>query len=144
MIKAPIKVAQIADAKRPERIHLQDAAFDIYCPCDVVVTSELTDIPLGIIVAIPAGYAGSLRLRSSWLRRGLCMPGTGTIDYGYDGEIHLLCFAPWHDVVIQKNKRIAQLVVHPINTSRPLLVPVHEIKRPPSASRGGFGSTGDD
>ena len=53
-----------------------------------------TRIPTGLAVAIPPGFEGQIRARSSLGAKGMILPnGVGTIDADYRGEIQIL--ATW-------------------------------------------------
>lgn len=98
-------------------------------------------IATGIAVAIPEGYEGQVRLRSSLGQRGIMIPhAPGTIDSDYRGEIivPVFNFGP-DDLLIEAGARIAQLVIAPV-----VRVTLIEVQALPESERGagGFGSTG--
>lgn len=93
----------------------------------------------GVAVAIPVGYEGQIRSRSSLARRGLVVP-VGTIDSDYRGELIVLVWNVGRDVeTVAIGDRIAQLVIAPVE--RAILRKVEEL---PDSDRGAgsFGSTG--
>lgn len=119
--------------------HSDDAGYDLKSRVNVIVFPGRTEkIPSGVAVAIPQGYAGLIRARSSSTIRGLDIHGT--IDSGYHGEVYLLtnnltdC-----PINIKAGERIAQLVVVPC-----LIEPIGQVDELPDSPRGadGFGSTG--
>lgn len=119
--------------------HSDDAGYDLKSRVNVIVFPGRTEkIPSGVAVAIPQGYAGLIRARSSSTIRGLDIHGT--IDSGYHGEVYLLtnnltdC-----PINIKAGERIAQLVVVPC-----LIEPIEQVDELPDSPRGadGFGSTG--
>ncbi len=93
----------------------------------------------GIALAIPVGYEGQIRSRSSLARRGLIVP-IGTIDSDYRGELIVVVWNLGRDVeAIAIGDRIAQLVIAPVE--RAILRAVDAL---PDTDRGAgsFGSTG--
>lgn len=99
-------------------------------------------VPTGIVVAIPAGHEGQVRMRSGLaLRHGLSLlNGPGTIDSDYRGEIGVILANLGSDpVTIARGDRIAQLVIAPV-----VQVRLEKVEQLPETARdaGGFGSTG--
>ena len=98
----------------------------------------------GVHVAIPQGWVGLIRDRSSIaLKGGACT--AGVIDSGYRGEIkiamHNLSDSP---LVFSKGERIAQCVLVPHFVSELPVVEAESLETLGATSRGaaGFGSTG--
>lgn len=83
-------------------------------------------IPTGISVAIPDGYAGFVLPRSGLaLRHGItCMNAPGLIDSGYRGELQVILVNtdPDEPFVVNVGDRIAQLVIMAVPSVR--LAPV--------------------
>lgn len=129
----------------PARAHALDAGIDLYAAKRVhIEPGEVTVVPTGAKVAIPAGHVGIIALRSSLAYgRALALAnGIGVIDAGYRGEISV-ALATWepNPELIDSGERIAQLLIVPIVT--PVVELVDEL--PPSGDgRGtdGFGSSG--
>ena len=99
-------------------------------------------LPTGFCVAIPSGYEGQVRARSSFaLRTGIILPNApGTIDPDYRGELKVLVMnATQKTVLIPAGERFAQLVLSPV--ARCKWVEVEELT-PSSRGENGFGSTG--
>ena len=96
-------------------------------------------VPCGFAFAIPDGYEGQVRPRSSCFKRGLHV-ALGTIDAGYRGEVLV---GVWNlgdeEVEIDHGDRIAQLVIAPV--ARCTAVEVSELD---ATARGanGLGSSG--
>lgn len=93
-------------------------------------------VPTGIKVAIPEGFEGQVRPRSSTAARGLLVH-LGTIDADYRGEIDIVVTnlsGEW----VAIDKPIAQLVICP--TARPLIKYVEKLDET-SRGEGGFGSS---
>lgn len=98
-------------------------------------------VPTGLVLAIPDGWEGQVRLRSGLaLRTGLVLPNApGTIDADYRGELRVILWnAGALPETIRHGERIAQLVLAPV--ARALFEP----GRGEVTARGeaGFGSTG--
>ncbi|MDP7203862.1 MAG: dUTP diphosphatase, partial [Candidatus Poseidoniaceae archaeon] len=71
-------------------------------------------IRTGIVVAIPQGWEGQIRSRSSLGAKGMIMPnGVGTIDSDYRGELMVL--ATWigegEEFHLSRGERCAQLLL---------------------------------
>ena len=83
------------DAKPPHRGSTLAAGWDLHTIDEqIVYKGKTTRIPTGLAVAIPPGYEGQIRARSSLGAKGMILPnGVGTIDADYRGEIQIL--ATW-------------------------------------------------
>ncbi|HII89631.1 MAG TPA: hypothetical protein HA247_01300, partial [Candidatus Thalassarchaeaceae archaeon] len=91
----PIEVKVVRthpDAALPVRGSEYAAGWDIRAVEQTVVEfRSSTMVPTGLKVAIPAGYEGQIRARSSLGRKGLILPHSiGTIDADYRGELFVL------------------------------------------------------
>ncbi|TNC51904.1 dUTP diphosphatase [Rubellimicrobium rubrum] len=102
---------------------------------------ERAAVPTGLRFAIPDGFEGQVRGRSSLGRRGLILPNApGTIDADYRGEVLVLVLNAGDETVhIAHGDRIAQLVVAPVARAGFVLEDELEATK---RGRGGFGSTG--
>lgn len=123
------------------RAYPGDAGLDLLAaePADLL-EGEVTEVPTGLRLAIPDGYFGLIKGRSSTYRRYRCLILDSVIDSGFRGEILIRCYGLRgcrHRV--EAGARIAQLLVLPVLLGDPKLVDV----LPPSV-RGdnGFGSSG--
>lgn len=99
-------------------------------------------IPIGVALALPAGFEGQVRPRSGLAtRHGITVPNApGTIDADYRGELKVaLINLGSEPFTIEHGMRIAQLVVAPVAHAR-----VEEVESLDETTRGtgGFGSTG--
>ena len=123
----------------------QAAGWDLYAIEDTVVpkgTSVL--ISTGWAAAIPEGWEGQIRCRSSLGKKGMIMPnGLGTIDSDYRGELKVL--ATWigegDGFTVKAGERVAQLLFAPV----PLVTLVEttmEALDQTERGEGGFGSSG--
>ena len=107
-----------------------------------VAPGERVLVSTGVALAIPAGYEGQVRPRSSLaLREGITLLNSpGTIDADYRGTLKLVVINHGSEpVTIRRGERLAQLVV--ARVERASLTLVGEL---PGTARGegGFGSTG--
>ena len=141
-----VKVARTHDdALLPTKGSIHAAGWDLYSVEDTVVSRRSsTMVRTGLHVAIPEGYEGQVRARSSLGKKGLILPHSiGTIDADYRGELFVLMtwIGEGDSYLIQKNERIAQLLITPIPKSKFIEV---DIENPGVTERGdgGFGSTG--
>jgi dUTP pyrophosphatase len=108
-----------------------------------IAPGDRTLVPTGIVIAVPEGYEGQVRMRSGLaLKKGLILPNApGTIDSDYRGEIRVIVANIGKTPsTIERGDRIAQLVIAPV--VRALLTRVDAL---PETGRGGggFGSTGE-
>jgi len=133
------------DARKPSKGSANAAGWDLY-------SLESVDVPFrssvklrtGIHVAIPLGFEGQVRARSSLGSKGLILPHSiGTIDSDYRGELFVLMtwIGGGDSYLVKSGERIAQLVITPIpevEFKESRLEELGETER----GRGGFGSTG--
>src|SRR5438093_13340174 len=96
------------------------AGMDLYAAVDASITLEpgdVTLIPTGLAIAIPAGHEAQVRPRSGLaVTHGIGMPNApATIDADYRGEIRVPIIN-WGRVAftITRGMPIAQLVVAPV------------------------------
>ena len=134
-----------AEAQAPQRGSTLAAGWDLRSIEEHTVhKGKTTRIPTGLDVAIPAGFEGQVRARSSLGAKGMILPnGVGTIDADYRGEIQVL--ATWigegDSFTVEAGERIAQLVVAPIPSVEFIEVKPDELGDTKRGT-GGFGSTG--
>jgi dUTP pyrophosphatase len=102
-------------------------------------------VPTGILLAIPAGYAGFVQPRSGLaLRHGVtCLNTPGLIDSGYRDEIRVLLVNtdPRDAYTVERGDRIAQLVIQRVEEASFLVVDEDQLSTS-GRGRGGFGHTG--
>jgi len=103
-----------------------------------------TKIRTGLAVAIPEGWEGQIRSRSSLGAKGMIMPnGVGTIDSDYRGELMVL--ATWigegDEIVLAKGERIAQMLIAPVPVTSYREVSFEDLSTT-DRGEGGFGSSG--
>lgn len=133
------------DVPLPERKSAGAAGFDLVALIDKAIQLEpLTpvSIPTGIHVAIPPGFEGQVRPRSSMNRQGILV-GWGTIDSDYRGEVGITvvnCTKAVYE--IRPGDRLAQLVFSNVAFANCDEVEVLDALGATSRGTGGFGSTG--
>lgn len=137
-----VQIVLLNESCRPYKKYPHDAGFDLRANLDITEIlrpGEYKKIGTGVCMAIPPGYYGDIRGRSSFNTKGIICPG-GTVDAGYTGEICVvLVNMSGKAYFIEPGERIAQLVIAPIPAVE--LVEVDELA---GSERGdkGFGSTG--
>lgn len=77
------------DAKMPQKAHLSDAGYDLWCiDAEIDHVHRTLTCHTGIAIDIPKGYVGLLFSRSSiWEKDLLQNNAVGVIDAGYKGDI---------------------------------------------------------
>lgn len=138
--------AKAAGLPLPTKAHDGDAGFDLRAffdahPDPIPAMNEYW-IDTGVMVAIPEGYCGLIRERSSWARAGLSITG-GVIDSTYRGSIRVVCsgFYDARRTLAQDEAfpRFAQLLIVPIwGGDVEYVDSLDDTER----GAGGFGSTG--
>ena len=147
MDEAPVvKVAKTdPHAKMPTKGSEHAAGWDLYCLEDTVVSCRSSvKLRTGLRVAIPEGFEGQVRARSSLGSKGLILPHSiGTIDADYRGELFVLMtwIGEGKSYKVKSGERIAQLVIAPIPDVQFSEVDVGELGDT-ARGEGGFGSTG--
>jgi len=124
-----------------------DAGADLIARTDAVLACHggRAVVPTGLVVAIPAGYAGLVLPRSGLaVRHGVtCLNAPGLVDSGYRGELRvvLVNHDPEHDYAVSRGDRIAQLVLVRVEEAGFDLVPEDGLGGS-ERGHGGFGHTG--
>ncbi|MDR0439202.1 MAG: dCTP deaminase [Methanocalculaceae archaeon] len=94
-------------------ISLQPASYDLRVAEDIVMKAgELSLIATMEFVSLPTDLAATLRVRSSFGRKGVLL-GAGYIDPGFRGNL-TLCTVNMGpvDISVEKGTRIAQMLIH--------------------------------
>ena len=141
-----VKFAKLdAAAQLPTQGSAQAAGWDLYALEETIVPKGASVmIPTGLACAIPEGWEGQIRCRSSLGKKGMILPnGVGTIDSDYRGELKVL--ATWigegDTFTVDKGERVAQMLFAPVP-----LVHIEEVDFSDLESTergvGGFGSSG--
>lgn len=145
-ISVDVKIVKLnKDATIPEYAHSTDAGCDVFAVEETKIEpGETKIVKTGIAVAIPAGYEIQVRPRSGLsLKSKLRIANApGTIDSDYRGEIGII-MTNTGDIpyVIDKNMKIAQLVIAPTPMIKWNVVKSLEELGTTERGEGGFGST---
>lgn len=129
----------------PTRGSAAAAGWDLYAIEDTTVPKGRSiTIRTGWACAIPVGWEGQLRCRSSLGKKGMIMPnGIGTIDADYRGELMVL--ATWigegDAFHVAAGERIAQMLFAPVPDVT-LVETELEALGNTERGTGGFGSSG--
>ena len=141
-----VKFAKLdAGAQLPTQGSAQAAGWDLYALEETVVPKGASVmIPTGLACAIPEGWEGQIRCRSSLGKKGMILPnGVGTIDSDYRGELKVL--ATWigegDTFTIAKGERVAQMLFAPVPLVRIEEVDFNDLETT-ERGVGGFGSSG--
>tara|TARA_B100000963_G_scaffold348632_1_gene356523 strand:- start:470 stop:892 length:423 start_codon:yes stop_codon:yes gene_type:complete len=128
------------DAQEPTRGSDEAAGYDLYSyESETVVPKQIKLIDTGISIRVPEGTYGRIAPRSSVSKKGILI-NAGVIDRDYRGPVKVMVHNLSNDnYVINKNDRIAQLILEQIKTP-----PVELVEELDDTVRGegGFGSTG--
>ena len=133
------------DARLPTQGSADAAGWDLYALEETTVVRHKSSlIRTGLATAIPSGWEGQIRCRSSLGKKGMIMPnGLGTIDSDYRGELMVL--ATWigeeDTFVVAKGERVAQLLFAQVPKVTIVETTVESLGTT-TRGQGGFGSTG--
>ena len=141
-----VMVARTDDGARlPTRGSEYAAGWDLYALEEYVVPfRKSVKLRTGLRVAIPVGYEGQVRARSSLGPKGLILPHSiGTIDADYRGELFVLMtwIGEGESYRVKAGERIAQLLISPIPEVSFKEVSIEQLGDTKRGD-GGFGSTG--
>lgn len=145
MNKVKVKVVREKNVNLPQYETNGAAGLDIRANIEENIILKPLDrvlVPTGIKVAIPEGYEIQVRPRSGLaLKHGITLLNSpGTIDSDYRGELKIIMInISNQEYVIQKNERIAQLV---LNKVEQIEFEEVEILDETLRGAGGFGHTG--
>ncbi len=133
------------DAQAPTRGSPLAAGWDLRAIEETKVMKGISSkVKTGLKIAIPAGYEGQVRARSSLGAKGLILPNApGTIDADYRGELMVLMtwIGEADSYTIPKGERVAQLIIAPVPNVSFVEVGESELSDTERGD-GGFGSTG--
>lgn len=133
------------NAQLPTQGSAQAAGWDLYALEETTVTKGASVmIPTGLACAIPEGWEGQIRCRSSLGKKGMILPnGVGTIDSDYRGELKVL--ATWigkgDTFIVGKGERVAQMLFAPVPIVHIQEVTLSDLEST-ERGEGGFGSSG--
>ena len=141
-----VMVARTDDGARlPTRGSEYAAGWDLYALEEYVVPfRKSVKLRTGLRVAIPVGYEGQVRARSSLGSKGLILAHSiGTIDADYRGELFVLMtwIGEGESYRVKAGERIAQLLISPIPEVSFKEVSIEQLGDTKRGD-GGFGSTG--
>jgi dUTP pyrophosphatase len=132
--------------KPPTRSNPSDAGLDVYAHLEdplIILPGESALIKTGLKFGVPHGYMFQVMNRSSVAAKRSLIVGAHVIDSGYDGEV----FINVHNIgdrsqTIKYGDKIAQLVMIPVVSFRPLLVESELYRQPITISDRGDGALG--
>lgn len=137
-----IKIKKLhPDAIIPYIAHPGDAGCDFFAIETITLNpGERGQIPTGIAIELPEGYASFIWDKSGVSHKGGIKTLGGVIDSGYRGEYKIgmvnLSKEPY---TFEKGDKIAQFIIQKVET--PIFEEVIELSDT-SRGEGGFGSTG--
>lgn len=133
------------DAVVPKYMTAGAAGLDLTAAIDAPIELQPGDrrlIGIGLAVAIPPGFEGSVRPRSGLaIKHGITLVNApGTVDSDYRGELAVIVINHGREpFVVKSGERIAQMVIAPVAQAE--VVEVAELTDTERGT-GGFGSTG--
>ncbi len=115
------------------------AAFDLAVNTAATLhPGQVAKLPTGLAFAIPKGYVGLIKSRSSSNLRGLRIDGV--VDSDYRGEVFLIaCNTSSTPLDVKGGERIAQMLIQEVPVAQ---LEVVEALDETTRGEGGFGSTG--
>ena len=129
------------EARKPEKAHPSDAAFDVFsAQAGTVEPKKWLEFKIGVSMQLPYGFYGKFASRSGLMFKHDIHAFHGTVDNGYRGEIVVRLFN-YSDKPFRVNvgDRIAQLVILPYGVMDSVVVDeLDDTER----GENGFGSTG--
>jgi len=137
-----LRCKQLNKEAQLPRWALGDAGYDLYSiETTVIEPHQKKLISTGIAVAIPNDYVGLVWPRSGVSSKTGLTTDAGVIDASYRGEVKVLLInTGTKPETIESGTRIAQLVIVPIFSMKPMFVDnLDETNR----GNDGFGSTGN-
>ena len=131
-------------AKVPNRANPTDSGLDLYATERIEIEPHSSAIvPTGIAVDLPLGVEAQVRPKSGITSKTGVRVQLGTVDQSYRGEVGVMVdnIYPFK-AVIEKGKKIAQLVIVPV--LYPAVNVVDSFEGETDRGENGFGSTGLD
>jgi dUTP pyrophosphatase len=141
-------ITKIRNVRTPSRGTSDSAGLDFFipfdCPTIELMPGQSINIPSGIKMVIPKGYAGIFFNKSGVAVKGSFV-GACVVDADYRGEVHLNIHNVSEKVVqYQPGQKITQMLIMPVS-----MVQLREVTNEHYDSQditergnGGFGSTG--
>ena len=95
----------------------QPASYDLRSASDITLEQgRCTLVPTLEWVELPNDLAGTLMCRSSFGRKGVLLGG-GYVDPGFRGQLTLCLTNTGNDLIVRKNDRIVQMILHEVRGS---------------------------
>jgi len=117
----------IPEAVIPEKATPGSAAYDVFCPVDIIIRNGRQVIKLGLAMEIPHGYEAKIEPRSGYSSKGFVatLADTesridadvivGKIDSDYRGEIGVIVKANIdRNYIVKAGQKIAQLTIYKV------------------------------
>ena len=145
-----LQFIKIRDVKTPSRANTTDAGIDFFIPDDLsgkltVVPNHKIEIPSGLKMVIPQGYAGIFKNKSSIGAKGLLL-GPCVVDSDYRGEVKIVL---WNvsdkTITLKPGQKITQMLMQRIPMMGIYQITDELFEQYDNTKRGsgGFGSTGE-
>lgn len=146
-----MKISKIRNVKTPVRGTPLSAGIDFFVPDDFpgihyLIPGDAVNIPSGIKVKVPHGYALIFMNKSGVaVKKGLQV-GACVVDEDYQGEVHLHVRNTSTEVQsIKPGEKLVQALLIPIEYADIEVVDVDELyEEKTQRGEGGFGSTGTE
>lgn len=136
------------EVKSPSRGTQDSAGFDFFIPNDhpsiIINPGQSVNIPSGIKVIVPRGYAGIFFNKSSVGSKGVIV-GACVVDSDYRGEVHLNVHnVSERSIRFDAGQKLVQMILMPIQAVDATLISeeAYQSHGPTQRGSGGFGSTG--
>ena len=145
-----MKICKIRKVKTPVRGTPLSAGLDFFVPDDFpgthyLVPGDAVNVPSGIKVKVPHGYALVFMNKSGVaVKKGLQV-GACVVDEDYQGEVHLHVRNTTPEVQsIQPGEKLVQALLIPVSYEgiEEVLDPLELYEEKTQRGEGGFGSTG--
>lgn len=147
-----MKICKIRKVKTPVRGTPLSAGLDFFVPDDFpgthyLVPGDAVNVPSGIKVKVPHGYALVFMNKSGVaVKKGLQV-GACVVDEDYQGEVHLHVRNTTPEVQsIQPGEKLVQALLIPVSYEgiEEVLDPLELYEEKTQRGEGGFGSTGTE
>lgn len=146
-----MKISKIRNVKTPVRGTPLSAGIDFFVPDDFpgihyLIPGDAVNIPSGIKVKVPHGYALIFMNKSGVaVKKGLQI-GACVVDEDYQGEVHLHVRNTSTEVQsIKPGEKLVQALLIPVEYADIEVVDVDELyEEKTQRGEGGFGSTGTE
>lgn len=143
-----MKYTLLSQVKHPSKAITTDAGIDFFLPDNFndgeifkLNPHESLNIPLGVRVEVPRGYALVMMNKSGICTKNKLTVGACVIDCGYEGEVHAHMINYSNEVQeLRPGTKIVQGLLLPIYVME--LECVESFENTSERGAGGFGSTG--